>query len=79
MQGCAMQLGDGRVSGIWLCGFHGYAPSRGFVVFTPYYAGWQGIGSMVSFTPYAIIVCIWVVCALLSFRFHGSRRIMGVF
>ena len=22
---------------------------------------------------------IWVVCALLSFRFHGSRRIIGVF
>ena len=53
MQGCAMRLGDGRVSGICLCGFHGYAPSRGFVVFTPYYAGWQLIGSMVSFTPYA--------------------------
>ena len=53
MQGCAMRLGDGRVSGICLCGFHGYAPSRGFVVFTPY-AGWQGIGFMVSFTPYAI-------------------------
>ena len=51
MQGCAMRLGDGRVLGIWLCGFHGYAPSRGFV-FTPY-AGWQGISSMVSFTPYA--------------------------
>ena len=31
-----MRLGDGRVSGIWLYGFHGYAPSRGFVVFTPY-------------------------------------------
>ena len=53
MQGCAMRLGDGRVSGICPCGFHGYAPSRGFVVFTPY-AGWQGIGFMVSFTPYAI-------------------------
>ena len=50
MQGCAMRLGDGRELGIWLCGFHGY--SRGFVVFT-LYAGWQGIGSMVSFTPYA--------------------------
>ena len=48
-----MRLGDGRVSGIWLCGFHNYAPSRGFVVFTPYYAGWQGIGSMISFAPYA--------------------------
>jgi len=36
MQGCAMQLGDGMVSGIWLCGSHGYAPSRGFVVFAPY-------------------------------------------
>ena len=34
-----MRLGDGRVSGIWLCGFHNYAPSRGFAVFTPY-AGW---------------------------------------
>jgi len=31
-----MRLGDGRVSGIWLCGSDGYAPSRGFVVFTPY-------------------------------------------
>ena len=41
------------MSGICLCGFHGYAPSRGFVVFTPY-AGWHGISSMVSFTPYAI-------------------------
>ena len=47
MQGCAMQFGDGRVSGICLCGFHGYAPSRGFVVFTPY-AGWQGIGFVSS-------------------------------
>ena len=48
-----MRLGDGRVSGICLCGFHGYAPIRGFVVFT-LDAGWQGTGSMVSFTPYAI-------------------------
>ena len=47
-----MRLGDRRASGICLCGFHGGAPSRGFVVFTPY-AGWQGIGLMVSFTPYA--------------------------
>ena len=53
MQGCAMRLGDGRISGIWLCGSDGYAPSRGFVLFPPY-AGWQGIGSIVSFTPYAI-------------------------
>ena len=52
-QGCAMRLGDGRVSGICLGGFHGYAPIRGFVVLTPY-ADWQGIGSMVSSTPYAI-------------------------
>ena len=37
----------------YVCGFLGYAPSRGFVVFTPY-AGWQGIGFMASFTPYAI-------------------------
>ena len=54
MQGCAMRLGDGRVSGICLCVFHGYAPSRGFVVFTPY-AGWQGIGFMVSFTPICVM------------------------
>ena len=47
-----MRLGDGRVSGICLCGFHDHALSRGFVVFTPY-AGWQGIGFMVSFTSYA--------------------------
>ena len=53
MQDYAMRLVDGRVSSICLCGFHGYALSRGFIVFTPY-AGWQGIGSMVSFTPYAI-------------------------
>ena len=52
MQDCAMRLGDGRVPGIYLCGFHSYAPSRGFVAFTPY-ASWQGIGFMVSFTPYA--------------------------
>ena len=49
----AVRLGDGRISGIWLYGFHGYTPSRGFVILTPY-AGWQGIGSMVYFTPYAI-------------------------
>ena len=76
MQDCAMRLGDGRASGICLCGFHGYAPSRGFVAFTPY-AGWQGIGFMVSFTPYASTHM--GSCALLSFMFHGSRRIMGVF
>jgi len=54
MQGCAMRLGDGRVSGIWLCGFHGYAFGRGFVVFTPYAGRHLGIGFVVSFTPYAI-------------------------
>ena len=47
-----MRLGDGRVPGICLSGFHGYAPSSGFVAFTSY-AGWQGIGFMVYFTPYA--------------------------
>ena len=52
MQDSAMQLGDRRVPGICLSGFHGYAPSRGFVAFTPY-ASSQGIGFMVSFTPYA--------------------------
>ena len=52
MQGRTMRLGDARVSGICLRGFHGYAPSRGFVVFTPY-AGWQGIRFMVSFSFYA--------------------------
>ena len=59
-----MQLGDGRVSGICLCGFHGYAAIRGFLVFTPY-AGLQGIGFMVSFTPYTIT--------------HRSRRIIEEF
>ena len=58
-----MQLRDGRVSGICLCDFHGYAPIRGFVVFTPY-AGWQGIGFMV----YALLSLV-----------PGSRRIMEVF
>ena len=52
MQGCAMLLGDGRVSGIWLCSFHSYAPTRRFVVFT-LYAGGQVIGFMVSLTPCA--------------------------
>ena len=37
--GCSMQLGDGRVSGICLCGFHGYAPIRGFVVSHPMLVG----------------------------------------
>jgi len=62
MQGCAMRLGDGRVAGIWLCGSQGYAPSRGFVVFTPYAGRYSSIGFLVSFTPYAIthmgILCI---------------------
>ena len=52
MQGRTMRLGDARVSGICLRGFHSYASSRGFVVFTPY-AGWQGIRFMVSFSSYA--------------------------
>ena len=30
-----MQLGDGRVSGICLCGFHGYAASRGLLFSHP--------------------------------------------
>ena len=60
--GCSMQLEDGRVSGICLCGFHGYAPIRGFVVFTPY-AGWQGIGFMV----YALLNLVpWIT------EDHGS-------
>ena len=60
--GCRMQLGDGRVSGICLCGFHSYAPIRGFVVFTPY-AGWQGIGFMV----YALLSLVpWIT------EDHGS-------
>ena len=54
MQGCAMRLGDGRVSGIWLCGSDSYAPSRGFFLFTRYAGGHSSIGPMVSFTPYAI-------------------------
>ena len=57
-----MQLGDGRVSGICLCSFHGYAVIRGFVVFTPY-AGWQGIGFMV----YALLSLVpWIT------EDHGS-------
>ena len=52
MQDCAMRLGDGRVSGICLCGFHGYAPSRGFVVFSVrkrpvrpgFGSAWAGLG-----------------------------------
>ena len=57
----AMELGDGRVSGIWLYGFHGHAPSGGFVAPTPY-ACWQGIGSMVYFTPYAVTHMRFVHC-----------------
>ena len=48
-----MQLGDGRVLGICLCGFHGYAPVRGFVVFTSY-AGWQVLVLWFFYTPYTI-------------------------
>ena len=70
-----MQLGDGRVSGICLCGFHGYAPIRGFVVFTPY-TGWQGIGFMVSFTPYTIThmgsLCFVEFLVLWITKDHGS-------
>ena len=58
MQGCAMRLGDGRVSGICLCVMH---------------------LSEALFLSHPIPLRIWVVCALLSFWFHGSRRIMGVF
>ena len=47
-----MRLGDEMVLGICLSGFHGYAPSRGFFVFTPS-TGWQGIGFMAPPTPYA--------------------------
>ena len=36
MQDCAIWLGDGMVSGIFLGVFHGYAPGRDFVVFTLY-------------------------------------------
>jgi len=49
MQGCAMRLGDGRVSGRCLCGFHGYAPIRGFVVFTPYASTHMGSLRIVEF------------------------------
>ena len=52
MQGCAMRLGDRRVSGIWLCGFHGYAPSRGLLF--SHLCRLAGYWFMVSFTPYAI-------------------------
>ena len=75
MQDCSMRLGDGRVSGICLGGFHGYAPSRCFVVFTPY-AGWQGIGFMVSFTLYAIThmgsLCFVEVLVPWITKDHGS-------
>ena len=65
-----------RVSGIYLCGFHDYAPSRGFLVFTPY-AGWQDMGFMVFFTLYASTIHI---CSLHIVEFkvpwitedHGS-------
>ena len=44
------------------CGFHGYAPIRGFVVFTPY-ASWQGIG----FMAYALLSLVpWIT------EDHGS-------
>ena len=52
MQVCS--YGTTRQKGIsdkWLCCSDAYASSGGFVIFTPY-AGWQGIGSIVSFTPY---------------------------
>ena len=63
MQGCAMWLGDGRVSSIWLCGSHGYAPSRGFVVFTPYASRHSGIG-------------FWFLSHPMPFRIWGLRMIV---
>ena len=54
-----------------------------FVVFTPYF-GWQGTRVLVSwFLSHPMPVRIWVVCALLSFRFswimedHGSLLLVG--
>ena len=73
-----MWLGDGRVSGIWLCSFHGYPPSRGFVLLTPYTGRHSSIGSMVSFTPYAI-THMGSLRALLRLRLYGSQRTMGLF
>ena len=76
MQDCAMRLGDGRVPGICLCVFHGYAPSRGLLFSHP-----MPVGRVLVlwFLSHPMPVRIWVVCALLSLMFHGSRRIMGVF
>ena len=75
MQYCAMWLGDGRVSGICLCGFCGYAPSGDFVAFT-FYAGWQGYDFMVSFAPYACThlggLCLVEFCVPWITEDHGS-------
>ena len=71
-----MRLGEGRVSGICLCGFHGYAPSRSFVVFTPYPV-WQGIGFMVSFTPY-VSTHMGSLC-IAEFQVPWITEDMGVF
>ena len=73
-----MRLGDGRVSGIWLHGFHGYAPSRGFVVFTPCADGHTALVPWFLSHPMPLRIT-YGVCALLRFRFHGSRRIMEMF
>jgi len=61
-----MRLGDGRVSGIWLCGFHGYALSRGFVVFTPMLVG---IGYWFYGFFHTLCYYAYGVCGLLSYRF----------
>ena len=60
MQNCAMRLRDGRVSGIWLCGSDGYAPSRGFVVFT-FYADRH------------MVLVSWFLSHLMPLRIWGLR------
>ena len=60
------------ISDKWLCGSDGYASSGGFIIFTPY-AGWQGTGSIVSFTQYAIthMGSLRIVEALVLLRSMG--------
>ena len=85
MQGCAMRLGDRRVWGICLCGFHGYAPSRGFMVsFTPYAITYMGSLRIVEFQvlwitdDHGSVLECWRFGFVSSICFLGVRLVSGV-
>ena len=79
MQGCAMGLGDGRVLGIWLCGSDGYAPSRGFVVFTPYVGRHWGLVPWFLSHPMPLRIWGLRIVEAQVLRFMEDHEISGWF